>query len=565
MARTKLHQKAAIAFVALGMGTAPVFTQAAIAQETSVNDLLNQIDAYSTEGTMSQGVGASQFSDVSPGDWAFQALDDLVRRYDCLKGYPNGTFRGNRALSRYEFAAGLNACLQQIERLIAETTADFATKEDLETLRRLMQEFEAELATLGTRVDNLESRVAFLEDNQFSTTTKLQGEVIFGLTDIFQDSSPQNIAAGVLNGLPNVQSTDNDDTNTVFGYRARLTFNTSFTGQDQLVTRLATGNLNTFNSNAYSIPGIPDPTPITSGEPTQTFNNSDDNGVVVDWLAYYFPFRDSQAYVAARGGVWSDFVPTVNPYFEDFDGGNGALSTFASSNPIYRIGGGAGAGFSFGFSPIESILGPSTITVGYLAGQASDAADGLFNGDYAILGQVNFNLNDDIALGVTYVNGYHPSGTAVFDAGGVGTRGVVGSGFANAAALTKVTNSYGGEFAWRLNDSIALSGFATYTDMIGIGTGNGEVWTYGLGLAFPDLGKEGNLLGLFAGAQPYLGNFDALGSSVRKDGTPYHVEAFYKYQVNDNISITPGVIWLTSPNQVDDGALIGTIRTTFTF
>lgn len=561
MARTKLHQKAAIAFIALGMGTAPLFTQAAIAQETSVNDLLNQIDAYNAEGTMSQGVGASQFSDVSPSDWAFQALDDLVRRYDCLKGYPNGTFRGNRALSRYEFAAGLNACLQQIERLIAETTADFATKEDLETMRRLMQEFEAELATLGTRVDNLESRVAFLEDNQFSTTTKLQGEVIFGLTDIFQDSSPQTIAAGVVNSAPNIQSTDNDDTNTIFGYRARLTFNTSFTGQDQLVTRLATGNLNTFNSNAFT-----DGFTVTSGEPTQTFNvGANNNDVIVDWLAYYFPFRDSQAYVAATGGVWSDFVPTVNPYFEDFDGGNGALSTFASSNPIYRIGGGAGAGFSFGFSPIESILGPSTVTIGYLAGQASQADRGLFNGDYAFLGQVNFNLNDDIALGVTYVNGYHPNGTAIFDNGGVGTRGNVGSGLANAAGLTKVTNSYGGEFAWRLNDSVALSGFATYTDLIGVNTGDGEIWTYGLGVAFPDFGKEGNLLGVFAGAQPYLGNFDQLETSFRKDSTPYHVEAFYKYQVNDNISITPGVIWLTSPNQVDDGALIGTIRTTFTF
>jgi hypothetical protein len=559
MARKKLYQNAAIAFVALGMGTAPVFTQAAIAQETSVNDLLNQIEEYNVEGTMSQGVGASQFSDVSPSDWAFQALDDLVRRYDCLKGYPNGTFRGSRALSRYEFAAGLNACLQQIERLIAETTADFATKEDLETLRRLMQEFEAELATLGTRVDNLESRVAFLEDNQFSTTTKLQGEVIFGLTDIFQDSNPQTIAAGVLNGAPSIRNTDNDDTNTVFGYRARLTLNTSFTGEDRLVTRLATGNLDAFNSNTF-------PNEVISGEPTQTFNlGANNNGVNIDWLAYYFPFKNSQAYVAANGGVWSDFVPTVNPYFEDYDGGNGALSTFASENPIYRIGGGAGAGLSFGFSPIESILGPSTITVGYLAGQASDAADGLFNGDYAILGQVNFNLNDDIALGVTYVNGYHPSGTAIFDAGGVGRRGIVGSGYANAANLTKVTNSYGGEFAWRLSDSVAFSGFATYTDLIGIGTGDGEVWTYGLGVAFPDLGKEGNLLGLFAGAQPYLGNFDALGSSLRKDGTPYHVEAFYKYQVNDNISITPGVIWLTSPNQVDDGALIGTIRTTFTF
>ncbi|MBP0020354.1 MAG: carbohydrate porin [Cyanobacteria bacterium SBLK] len=158
------------------------------ASANSNNDLLQQVESYSLEmeepleeDSAEQFTGASKFTDVSPGDWAFQALDDLVRRYDCLKGYPNGTYRGNRALSRYEFAAGLNACLQQIERLIAETTADFATREDLETLRRLMEEFEEELALLGVRIDNLEGRVAFLEDNQFSTTTTFNGTILFNL------------------------------------------------------------------------------------------------------------------------------------------------------------------------------------------------------------------------------------------------------------------------------------------------------------------------------------------------------------------------------------------------
>ena len=90
-----------------------------------------------------------------------------------------------------------------------------------------------------------------------------------------------------------------------------------------------------------------------------------------------------------------------------------------------------------------------------------------------------------------------------------------------------------------------------------------EVWSYGGGFAFPDLGKEGNLLGIYAGVQPYSGDFSAApGGSI-----PVHVEAFYKYQVNDNISITPGIIWVSSPEQLDDedDAIIGTIRTTFRF
>ena len=80
-----------------------------------------------------------------------------------------------------------------------------------------------------------------------------------------------------------------------------------------------------------------------------------------------------------------------------------------------------------------------------------------------------------------------------------------------------------------------------------------------MGVALPDFGKKGNILGIFAGAQPYLGN--------NSNDKPYHVEGFYKYRLSDNISITPGIIWLTNPGQIsnNDDAVIGTFRTTFTF
>ena len=60
---------------------------------------------------MAQVTSVSQLSDVQPTDWAFQALQSLVERYGCIAGYPDGTYRGNQATTRYEFAAGLNACL----------------------------------------------------------------------------------------------------------------------------------------------------------------------------------------------------------------------------------------------------------------------------------------------------------------------------------------------------------------------------------------------------------------------------------------------------------------------
>src|ERR671933_605970 len=122
----------------------PAVTPSDPLEQAEVNDPMDQV------------TNVTQLSDVRPTDWAYEALRSLVERYGCIAGYPDGTFRGNRAMTRYEFAAGVNSCLQQIERLIAGSVSGNASKHDLETLRRLVNEFQPELATLRTRVDNLE-------------------------------------------------------------------------------------------------------------------------------------------------------------------------------------------------------------------------------------------------------------------------------------------------------------------------------------------------------------------------------------------------------------------------
>ncbi|MEI2581685.1 iron uptake porin [Scytonema sp. PRP1] len=519
------------------------------AQQTEVN-VLQQVNSYSEEGKTSQSqvTSVSQFSDVQPTDWAFQALQSLVERYGCIAGYPNGTYRGNRALTRYEFAAGLNACLDRVNELIATATTDLVRKEDLATLQRLQEEFSAELATLRGRVDTLEAKTAELEANQFSTTTKLVGEAIFALTDAFGDTAGGN-------------------NNTVFQNRVRLDFQTSFTGRDVLHTRLATGNARRLDLGTPTFNGK------TSAEGFQTFNltgdTSNSNDVVLDWLAYYVPVGPAQLYVAATGGIHSDYAATNNPYFEDYDGGNGALTTFASENPIYRIGGGAGAALNIPFGRGGGILKPSSLTLGYLASEANtpNGGSGIFEGNYAALGQLNFNLGQRFALAATYVHGYHGAGSALFDAGGFQGQNVpvVGTSLANGLSTTNASssNSYGLSAALRPSDKFSISGFVSYHDINGFGANdNYEAWSYGAGIALPDFGKRGNVLGIFAGAQPY-----ARGRVAGANDIPYSIEGFYKYQVSNNVSITPGVIYLTSPgqNSNNDDAIIGTLRTTFTF
>lgn len=534
----------------------------------ATDNTITEINRYGNEGrgdrtSIAQVTSVSQLSDVQPTDWAFQALQSLVERYGVIAGYPDGTYRGNRAMTRYEFAAGLNAALDRVNELIAAGTADQVRKEDLATLQRLQEEFSAELATLRGRVDSLEANVAELEANQFSTTTKLVGEVVAAVSDAFGGDT---------------------DANTVFQDRVRLDFQTSFFGDDILHTRLSAGNATRLDVGEDTY------------QNTLTFNPADNgNDVVIDWAAYDFALpigENSRAYLAAAGGIHSDYAPTNNPFFQDFDGGRGAISTFASQNPIYRIGGGAGLGINIAPFGEASGFKPS-ITAGYLARNAQDPNQGagLFNGDYAALGQLNFNFGDRVALAATYVNAYNSGASLgtdlladtgddeasdIFNYGG-GT-GVVGTLEANnpsrllgatvgADFVPVVSNSYGLSGSFRLSDNISISGFGSYTNATLIGRGNGDIWTFGGGVAFSDLGKEGNLLGIFAGVQPTLTYLDAPGARDFSNEYGLHVEGFYRYQLTDNISVTPGVIWLNRVGQTgsDEDAIIGTLRTTFNF
>jgi BMFP domain-containing protein YqiC len=128
-----------------------------------------------TNNSAGQVTSVSQLSDVKPTDWAFQALQSLVERYGVIAGYTDGTFKGNRALTRYEFAAGLNAALDRLNELIATSTTDLVKREDLDTITKLQEQFSVELAQFRGRLDSLEARTAKLEATQFTTTTKLIG------------------------------------------------------------------------------------------------------------------------------------------------------------------------------------------------------------------------------------------------------------------------------------------------------------------------------------------------------------------------------------------------------
>ncbi|MDJ0690312.1 MAG: iron uptake porin [Xenococcaceae cyanobacterium MO_188.B32] len=483
---------------------------------------------YRERKLLAQLTNVDRLRDVSPTDWAYEALRSLIDRYNCIVGYPERMYRGTKALSRYEFATGLNTCLNQIELLISSDKN--VSRKDLNTLMRLMQEFSEELAILRGRTDGVQARVGELEVTQFSTTTKLRGEVIFGLASIFSGEA---------------------DEVSVLGHRTRLELETSFTGEDTLFSRLATGNFPSFTEETGTFEG------------NLGFAAPEDNNLALEVLFYNFPLSENtEVIVGAAGTAADDIANTVNVL--DGDGGNLAISAFGTRNPIYLPPADAGIGI------IHNLGDKFEISAGYLASPANNPSEGngLFNGPFSALGQILYKPTDDLTLAATYVRGYNQSDTGT------------GSSLANLRSFTKkefgeavptVSDSYALQASWAISDRVILGGWGTLSQIEVLGRSNGiegsqDVINWAATLAFPDLGKEGSLAGIVIGREPYVSDssIDALG---KDEDFSLHVEGFYQYQITDNISITPGVVWITAPDSKDsnDDLVIGTVRTTFSF
>lgn len=486
--------------------------------------------AQSPDATsMNQVTSVSQLSDVRPTDWAFQALQSLVERYGCIAGYPDGTYRGNRALTRYEFAAGLNACLDQVTKLIGSLPANFVTQEDLAVLQRLQEEFAAELASLRGRVDALEARTSELEANQFSTTTTLNGETIFAVSDTFGKA-----AVG------------DDKTTANLGYRVRLNFDSSFTGTDRLRTRLQARNNARYDR--------PTGTPMTR----TNFDGDGGSEITLDKLSYQFLIGSrTNVEIGAKGLTSDDVAPLINPYFDS--AAQGAVSRFGAFNPaIYNTPGETGIAIN------HQLSDQLNLTLTYLANTAADSTEGngLFNGSYGAIAQLTYSPSSELDLALSYVRSYSRKNDVDLSLG-------TGSNNANQPFNQSATrgNHFGLQASWRPSSRFALSGWAGYVDaqQLSGGDAKAEIWNGGVTFAFPDLFSEGNVGGLIVGVPPKTTRNDI--KENKDNATSLHVEALYRIQVSDFISVTPGVYVITNTDHNKDNGTtwVGVLRTSFTF
>ena len=162
---------------------------------------------------------ANPFSDVTPQDWAYQAVAQLAAQ-GVVNGYPDGTFQGQHNITRFEMAQMVAKAMARQERTDAEQQA---------VINRLANEFSTELNNLGVRVSTLENKVG---NFAFTGETRLR-----------------------------YQNSKNEDTNTYkskFDYRARVQFDATVNDNTKAVVRLAgekefgaAGNPETSIDHAY--------------------------------------------------------------------------------------------------------------------------------------------------------------------------------------------------------------------------------------------------------------------------------------------------------------------------
>jgi len=472
-----------------------------------------------------QVTSISQFSDVQPTDWAYQALSNLVERYGCVAGYPNGTFQGKKAMTRFEAAALLNACLDRVTEVTDQ-------------LKKLMKEFEKELAILKGRVDGLEARVGTLEANQFSTTTKLKGSTywVFGANSFGGNFSGGASGASATEG------------GTTFNYDLRLDLDTSFTGKDLLRTRLRAGN---FGASGFGTGGVAlNALEVSFEQPAGA------NIVGIDRLFYQFPLGNGFTFTGGPRVRQDDMLamwPSAYPADTILD-----VFTYAGAPGAYslNLGGGAGIwwqkdGFNVSLNYVSSDANVGqpgyngAVRTNTATGGGGILTQGANSSTTVQLGYAGSNWGT--AFAYTYsqngasINGGNATPLAAFASGsGTGTS----NNYGLSAYWSPKTSGYVPSISagWGYSSYDAANTTAAITGSTVL-NGITAAQNWYVGLQWADAFVKGNSLGMAVGQPTFV---TAMNSGTPQDGN-YAWEWWYKFQVTDHIAVTPAIFYLSNP------------------
>ncbi|MFM7239256.1 MAG: iron uptake porin [Cyanobium sp.] len=471
------------------------------------------LDAVQRYAAASQGTeqvtSVSQFSDVRPTDWAFQALANLVERYGCVAGYPDGTFKGRQAMTRYEAAALLNACLDRVTEVTDE-------------LRRLMAEFEQELAVLKGRVGGLEAKVGELETHQFSTTTRLSG-----------------LATFVLGGVRNHPAGEA----VTFNVDVQLNLDTSFTGKDLLRTVLRAGNFD-GDRNAFG-----------GGLSTLEIAFQEDAGpdvMGIDKIFYQVPLGASP--------LASQFTATLGGRVGQED----MLALWPSAYPSDTILNvltlnGAPLAYNKNLGPGFGLWWQNqgwSVSANVVAAHGADSSQGLFTRDSAATSTVQLGYGQE-----------HWGVAATYSSidGGVGVPGATPFITRQIEEEGKRTNAFGISGFWQPAESGWVPSISAGYGINSSSQGDlrtSQSWM--VGLQWSDVLAKGNSFGMGVG-QPAFATATRNGAATEQGVWAW--EWWVQWQVSDAIAVTPAIFYLNNPGGSEGGRdqFGALIKTSFSF
>ena len=530
----------------------------------AINDYMQQqdVDRFRAWESKNQVTSVNQFSDVLPTDWAYQALSNLVEKYGCVAGYPNGKFKGGNAMTRYEAAALLNACLDRISEVTDE-------------LQKLLNEFDTELTVLTSRVDGLESKVGQLQAQQFSTTTKLRGEVSFVIAGApnFNSNAVTNTAAvaavrgvtlnaartalvnctagtaGCIGGSAATPARTAKPNATTFNYDARLAFDTSFSGKDLLRTRLRSGNFSSlpFGSGSQVFK-------LDKAEQSQGTGTS--SNVWIDRLFYTFPVGDEIKLTAGalvRNTEILTFIPSAyKADILDFFNLAGVSGTYNKAT---------GAGFGFNWKQKVAKGKPFLVfDANYIAQSSFDNSTiGAFDSDSGINFLTQFGVRGP-NYGAAIAYRYGSANSALRDAN-LANSVVTSGNSLNGVSIAGFWEPLDAGWAPSISAGYGYYDGGTARATTGVGaTQTITTQSWMVGLQWKDVFLKGNNAGFALGQAPFSTDINVASSQSMM------YEFFYKYQVSDNISVTPAIFWVND-YQRNAGSYTwgGVIQTTFRF
>ena len=377
---------------------------------------------------------ANPFSDVTPSDWAYQSVSQLAAA-GVINGYPDGTFQGQKNITRYEMAQMVAKAMANESRANAEQQA---------MINRLADEFSSELNNLGVRVANLENKVG---------NVKVTGDVRIR----YQGSDKAQMFA----------TENSKDKKSKFDFRGRVQFNATVNENTSATVRLTSGNQEFGNAsagkdaeidNAYVTHKFGKDFSLAGGR----FDTVIGNGLIYDDVfdGAALTYAGDKVTATVAHGYFMEGALFTNPLLEKADYNNlftGEDAERGEANDTFKLAG------------LNADTNPS-FTVFQVSGKLGNHAT--LSGFYALN---NREIAGEIESPVKALNGLNLKTSDIY-------------GFGLDLNFNKLW--IGGEWATWKDDVASLNGVEGPT-VAGYDTGDKDAWVAGIGYGDYDITKEG--------------------------------------------------------------------------